>query len=545
MPPSPQEQLNDAIERIVHSKSRKKLVVAGPGAGKTTLFRKLLESGKGEPKNRLVLTFISSLKADLDRSLSDLASVFTLHGYCQSILRRQGSVRSGLTADFECLPGLASLIKGDWKYLKGEPVPQFVEKMRNLEIGGELDFYLARSNYYNAVDFDDSVFRVYQRLSANHAQIAPYDSVLIDEYQDFNRMEAGLIDLLSIQSPIVIAGDDDQALYSQLRGSSWGLIRSLHRGSEYDKFVLPFCMRCPEVIVGAVNDIIAKAQQLRKLPGRINKPYRHFEPVKGADSKRYPKIDCVSVSVQRSNANYFGRYIEEAIAKIPKEEIDEANKKGEPAVLIIGAKQYLKQIVEHLTDRGHTVSTKEEPPPRLEKEIGYKILHENPKSNLGWRLLLEFANKKLTASIIQKATAAGVPLVEVIPPELQDKILEHVRAWAKEHAAQKEENKESKSETPQQPFIKATSFEGSKGMSAQHIFICGMHENELPRDSDRIQDIEICRFVVGLTRAKKKCSLLHTWRFADQSKRPSPFLSWIQSQQYEFITVNADYWKKS
>ena len=543
--PNPEAQLKEAVDRIVSSKSPKKLVVAGPGTGKTTLFRKLLESSKGDSKSRLVLTFINNLKADLDKSLSDFATVFTLHGYCQSVLRRQGAVRAGLTADFKCLPGLVSLIKGDWKYLRSEPAPQFVEKMRSLENGDELDFYFVRANYYDAVDFDDSVFRVHQRLKENSAQISAYDLVLIDEYQDFNRMEAGLIDLLSVQSPIVIAGDDDQALYSQLRGSSWDFIRLLHQGDQYEKFVLPFCMRCPEVIVGAVNDIMAKAQQLKKLPGRINKPYLHFEPVKGGDSKQYPKIDLVGMSVQRGNANYFGRYIEQAMSKIPKGEIDEANKKGEPAVLIIGAKQYLRQIIEYLTGRGYAVSTKEEPPARLEKEIGYEILDKNAKSNLGWRLLLEFEKENLRASIIQKAAEASVSLVEIIPSEIRDRILNEVKVWADEQANKKDEDKASETEAPQQPFIKATSFEGSKGMSAQHVFIVGMHENELPRDSTQIQDIEICRFVVGLTRAKKKCSLLHTGRFADQPKRPSPFFSWIKKERYEFVTVNAQYWKNS
>jgi superfamily I DNA/RNA helicase len=542
---SPADQLKEAVDRIVNSKSLKKLVVAGPGTGKTTLFRKLLELSSGDPKTRLVLTFINNLKADLDKCLSDLAKVFTLHGYCQSLLHRHGALRAGLTLDFKCLPGLASLIKGDWKYLRGEPVAQFVEQMRSLANGEDLTFYLTRANYYDAVDFDDSVFRVHQRLTEEPTHIEAYDLVLIDEYQDFNRMEAGVIDLLSLKSPIVIAGDDDQALYSQLRGSSWDFIRFLHQGDQYEKFVLPFCMRCPEVIVGAVNDIMTRARQLKKLAGRIDKPYLHFEPLKGADSKRYPKIDLVWMSVQRANANYFGRYIEQAISKIPKEEMEEAHKKGEPAVLIIGAKQYLRQIVAYLTGRGFAVSTKEETLPRLERETGYEILRENSKSNLGWRLLLEFEHETFRASMIQKTAQDAVPLVDIIPPELRDKILNDVELWAQKQSAQKNDGEGLKAETVQPPFIKATSFEGSKGMSGQHVFIVGMHENELPRDSAQIEDIEICRFVVGLTRAKKKCSLLHTGRFADQPKSPSPFIDWIQKKRYEVINVNAQYWKRS
>jgi hypothetical protein len=76
MPNSVQRELDEAIERVLASKSRKKLVVAGPGAGKTTLFRKLLDSTAGATDQRLVLTFINNLKSDLDRSLGDTAQVF-------------------------------------------------------------------------------------------------------------------------------------------------------------------------------------------------------------------------------------------------------------------------------------------------------------------------------------------------------------------------------------------------------------------------------------------------------------------------------------
>jgi hypothetical protein len=71
-------ELKEAIERILQSPSRKKLVVAGPGTGKTTLFRALLELGSGSQKTRLVLTFINNLKKDLEKSLSDLARIYKI-----------------------------------------------------------------------------------------------------------------------------------------------------------------------------------------------------------------------------------------------------------------------------------------------------------------------------------------------------------------------------------------------------------------------------------------------------------------------------------
>jgi len=72
------------------------------------------------------------------------------------------------------------------------------------------------------------------------------------------------------------------------------------------------------------------------LTGRIDKPYRYYEPLKGADSREYPRIDLVKTTVQRGNANYFGRYIEEAIRSIPEAHIEEAIENNEPAELLQG-----------------------------------------------------------------------------------------------------------------------------------------------------------------------------------------------------------------
>ena len=303
-------ELKAATDRILASKSPRKLVVAGPGTGKTYLFRELLDSINSTPDQSLVLTFINSLKGDLERNLGDASRVFTLHGYCQHLLRRDDKLRKGLSEKFRCYPGLRDLIPQDWNYIRASGAPTFVKLMRDLNCTAEQgEFYLERANYYDAVDFDDSVYRVSLKLSEDKALIPKYALVLIDEFQDFNKMESSIIDLLAGQNSIVIAGDDDQALYSQLRSASWDHIRAHFLSGHYEKFELPFCMRCPEVIVEAVNDVIKNARARKKLDGRISKPYRYFEPLKGKDSAKYPHIELAETTVQRANANYFGRYI--------------------------------------------------------------------------------------------------------------------------------------------------------------------------------------------------------------------------------------------
>lgn len=528
-------ELREAVDRVLESPSRKKLVVAGPGAGKTTLFKGLLEGADGEPTDRLVLTFINALKGDLDRNLGDLSQVFTLHGYCQHLLRRYATLRDGLTANFRCYPGLVSLIKADWQWLQRSDAPKFVELMRHLECpDAEKSFYRQRANYYDAVDFDDSVHRTYEQLAGHKDSIPDYTLVLIDEFQDFNKMEASVIDLLAERNAIVIAGDDDQALYSQLRGASWDHIRGHYLSGHYDIFELPFCMRCPKVIVDAANDIVAKAREVRNLDGRIEKAFRYCEPVKGEDSRLYPHIDLVQASVQRGNANYFGRYIEERITAITEEELKLAAERNEPAALIIGSNPYRRQVEGHLMQVGllaqggsDDLSTREE---------ALRILSEDANSNLGWRIFLTCGDQGKARNIVRKAAEESTALAEHIVLAEREAILAEARAWAAEH----EGNEDAGEETA--PSVVVTSYEGSKGRSGQYVFLIGVHSGELPGDARNIKDIEICRFLVGLTRTKKKCSILIAGNAMGKFKRPSEFLGWIKPDRFQRKLVNAAHW---
>ena len=530
-----QAELQRAIERVVTSKSVKKLIVAGPGAGKTTLFKTLLKATGGSSSDRLVLTFINSLKDDLETQLAEYAKVFTLHGYCFGLLHGKEKLREGLSAEFRCQPGLASLIRADWTYIHECEAPHFVRQMRELKPTDDLKFYLARTSYYDAVDFDDCVFRVHNALAEQPDEIDKYELVLIDEYQDFNALEAGFIDLLSRDSPVVIAGDDDQALYSQLRQTSCEHIRLLYRGGDFEVFELPYCMRCPKVIVDAVNDVILQARKLKKLQGRILKPFKHFASVKGEDSDKYPTIALVLTSVQRESANYMGRFIAAAINEIPQEEYELASKNGYPVALIIAARPYSQQIVDHLKSHGYAIEVKRDTEDAIDREHGLAILKNDQASNLGWRIVLEAEKKKFAAQFITKTVAMDCQLVDLLPEAYREKIL------AEGAASKLDADEKSAESTAARPAIKITSFEGAKGLSAQHVFIAGLHNGEIPKDPANVQDLEICKFVVGLTRTRKRCYLIHTQRFAQNPKHPSVLISWIADERFERIEVNARY----
>lgn len=534
-------ELRAAIEAVLQSPSRKKLVIAGPGTGKTTLFKQMLELASGEPDQCIVLTFINNLKDDMEKDLEGLAQVFTLHSYCLGLLHRNPALRGSLSPDFRCCPGLASLIADDWALINSSEAPQFVGEMRSLAEENHLQFYLARGHYYDAVDFDDSVYRAFDGLSSGRAAPDSYVLVLIDEYQDFNALEAGVIGVLGERNPILIAGDDDQALYSQLRDASWDHIRLLSKNDEFEVFELPFCMRCPKVVVEAVADIIVEARKLHRLEGRIDKPYKHFPPAKGGDSAKYPKIANVETSVQSKNVNYMGRYIAQAIAEIPQDEVEAAARGGYPAALVIVAKPYRDQIIGYLGNAGYSVSTRRESGSAIDREMGLSILKEKPDSNLGWRIVLDADRPPFLRDVIVRTAEDTERLVDAVPGEYHDTVLAQVDAY---EPPPLDEGGEERPAPDEKPPVRVTSFEGAKGLSAQHVFIAGLHDGELPRDPAGIKDLEICKFVVGLTRTRKKCTLIHTRRFGDSWKSTSSFISWIDDTRLDFIKIDKTYWTK-
>lgn len=538
---TPEEaELKAAIDTVVHSPSSKKLVVAGPGTGKTTLFKLILESCRGDPDKRIVLTFINNLKNDLEADLGDLAHAHTLHSFCLGGLHRSPVLRGALTEDLRCCPNLASLISEDWETIRGTEAPKFVSEMRALAEENHLDFYVARGDYYDAVDFDDSVYRVHAAYSSAQASPDSYGLVLIDEYQDFNRLEASIIDALGETSNILVAGDDDQALYSQFRDASCEHIRGLSKAGEYEVFTLPYCMRCPKVVVDAVADIISKAREEHRLDGRIDKPYKHFPPAKGEDSAKYPKIANVRTSVQSKKANYMGRFIAQGVDAIPSEEVQSAAAAGYPAAIVIVARPYREQIVEYLQENDYRVETRADPTSGIDRTAGLGILKENPHSSLGWRILLHNDQPSFAKESIIATADGSVSLVDTLPVEYRESCLEEVAAFEPQDDTDTQD--QVSADDDQRPLVQVTSFEGSKGLSAQHVFIAGLHDGELPRNPASVKDIEICRFIVGLTRTRKRCYLIHTGHFGTKRPRQSCFISWIANERLEDVIVNKDYW---
>ena len=73
-------------DAVVESPATKRLIVAGPGTGKTYVFKRALQQA-GE--KGLALTFLQYLARDLSVELGDAADAYTFHGYCKLLLHQK------------------------------------------------------------------------------------------------------------------------------------------------------------------------------------------------------------------------------------------------------------------------------------------------------------------------------------------------------------------------------------------------------------------------------------------------------------------------
>lgn len=78
-----EQERAECLNRILESKARHRLIISGPGTGKTFTFGKILEH---DPRPSLVITLINNLVDDLQAEIGDLADVRTFHSFARLLL---------------------------------------------------------------------------------------------------------------------------------------------------------------------------------------------------------------------------------------------------------------------------------------------------------------------------------------------------------------------------------------------------------------------------------------------------------------------------
>lgn len=530
---------------IIDSEVTKKVIVAGPGTGKTTTFEGILK--RSGSTNNLVLTFINRLVADLICRLDQYATVMTLHKFCMGIFHQQ-------YPQWFMVGALTKIIGEDTEIKE----TIYERLFHTLDESNPLfKLYLQRALYYKAISFNDSIYRVIRKASVNPSIIPNYEKILIDEFQDFSVLEVEFIKMLEVHGNILIVGDDDQAIYNGKYDLGESL-RKLYQSGDYAQFELPYCSRCPKVIVDSVNDVVENAVKRGYLKDRIVKQFKAFEPGKESVNENYPKLQILNMASVDAVEVFMNMYI----SSILQDDLEEYRKRDsiEPLILVIGTRTYLNIFRSRLS----TIAEYIEPQPNKNDDSAnlceaYRILLEDETSNIGWRLLLLCDSIKPPKEHRQilKDSLNCTPMVDLLPEEYihrhktnVDLIRELISASSLESGAI-EARLEAKFGSSTKDMIvryfrdevsevSATSsnctypiqfvtYQGSKGLAADYVFILGVNDGDIPKTPSNIEDYEICEFIVGLTRTKKECYVIPICNVFGKRYHKSTFLSWISN----------------
>ena len=296
-------ELNDEQREVVLAGGGPILVIAGAGSGKTRtlVYRvsRLIESGH-DPSRLLLLTFTNKAAREMLRRVETLLAVDTrrlaggtFHSVGNRLLRRFGA-RLGLTANFTILdpedarelmeaatsdrkiPTLERRFpKGDvlqdlYSYtintgrsfteVLAEHAPHFSEL--ETEIVSVFQRYRERKRQGNAVDYDDLLLlwkKLLDEVPAAATELrSSFDHVLVDEYQDTNRLQGEIVDgMAKLKKNVTVVGDDAQAIYS-FRGASFENILGFpQRYPEAQTFRLTRNYRSTPEILALANASIA------------------------------------------------------------------------------------------------------------------------------------------------------------------------------------------------------------------------------------------------------------------------------------------------
>lgn len=227
------------------------MVLAGPGSGKTTVIthriKNLIEKAEVCPENILVVTFTKAAAISMQKRFStlmnggkgQLVTFGTFHSVFYKILRKSRRYeateilserqktdyireiigRYGISSND--ISELSQNIINDIGNIKGnmlnaqEYEPSCCKKEDFIKVYNAYNLELKKDG---KMDFDDILRECYLLLCENHTILEQwrelYKYILIDEFQDINRIQMNIIELLaSPLNNIFVVGDDDQSIY--------------------------------------------------------------------------------------------------------------------------------------------------------------------------------------------------------------------------------------------------------------------------------------------------------------------------------------------
>jgi DNA helicase-2/ATP-dependent DNA helicase PcrA len=516
--------MDDILTKLKNSKKNLFVGVAGPGTGKSTTFKLIVDSTEFKGKKILILSFINKLIDDLSYDFKSYTNVTvsTLHSFA---LKQLGE------ADLE--QDLDRIVSEDYFFIENEKV-DFEEKLhRNNLSDKEFNFYKERKNFYKhdkkLYSLTSIIFAANILFEQNNEKIpSGYDLILIDEFQDFNQLEFEFIKYLNQKSRTIVVGDDNQSLYD-FKKAEPQLIRNLYHDDYTEEFSLDYCHRCTEVIVNAANDLLKNAKSRGFLTDGLDKKFLYPEGRKEKDelSKKYPLIDFFPVI----NGD-------QLIYKIKQDIEKNTNNKEKKRILIL-VPSFLKQTIYYgMIKNGFNVIEyeifREEKHNKIKhKDIidTFNTLSKRKTDNISLRKILNlYLTEEGLKQLILTCRKEGKKIWNLLSNDVKTNIENDIKIFKKAKVGKfpLDENellrfnqifnlKNIISRTikgflpiaKDSIEVEMTTVTSSKGISADYVYYIGIDDKVfLDKNTQNFSDHSLCEFFVGITRAKEKLTLI-------------------------------------
>lgn len=335
-------QFNNSQLKAVKHKTGPMLVIAGPGSGKTTVLtariRNLIEEYSVNPANILVITFtkaaVNEMKSRFNNMMGRSTNVTfgTFHAVFFMILRaaynysvdsiikedvrqniiKQAIERSRLEPDD--LNEMVSNITGEISRVKTEAIDisaYYSASCPEEEFRDIYKYYVKTLKKMGLIDFDDMLLYCHELLTTRRDILAKwqqkYQYILIDEFQDINKIQYDIIKLLAKpQDNLFIVGDDDQSIYG-FRGSKPEIMLNFDKDyPDTDKVILDTNYRSTGNIVSAAGKVIAHNKvRFAKNINTVNDPGDKVDIIEfNTQAEEYEKIIDNIRKESASGGNY-------------------------------------------------------------------------------------------------------------------------------------------------------------------------------------------------------------------------------------------------
>ncbi|HHU71111.1 MAG TPA: ATP-dependent helicase [Clostridiales bacterium] len=246
---------NQAQEEAISHKDGPLLVLAGPGSGKTLVItertKHLIKTHKISENRILVITFTKAAAVEMKNRFLRLmgqnrtvVSFGTFHGIFFSILKRAyGFTAKNIVSEEARIQALNEIIhrqrleEADEKEFVSDLISEISLVKGNMidlnnyySINCSDEVFRTIYNEYNSrlrqarlLDFDDMLVYCYELLSQRPDILKMWQTkfqyILIDEFQDINKLQYDIIRMLAApEDNLFIVGDDDQSIY-RFRGA--------------------------------------------------------------------------------------------------------------------------------------------------------------------------------------------------------------------------------------------------------------------------------------------------------------------------------------